>query len=68
MVWSKPGPEKGEQFGVGRLRDQLERHFSAQLLPAEILRRMVADVRNHRQDQLADDATLVLIEWPGTRR
>ena len=58
-------PAGGEQFGVARLRDRVERHFSDHLLPAEMLRRLVKDVLGHRHDQLADDATLVLIEWPG---
>ena len=60
-------PDGGEQFGLERLRDQVELHFSGHLLPAELLRRLVADVLGHRQDQLADDATLVLIVWPGAR-
>ena len=56
-------PDQGEQFGLDRLRHQVERHLSDRLIPAEILRRIVREVLGHRADVLQDDATLVLIEW-----
>jgi serine phosphatase RsbU (regulator of sigma subunit) len=55
--------EKGEQFSIDRLRERLERHLSDHASPAEVIRRIVADVLDHRQGPLADDATLFMIEW-----
>ena len=37
-------PRPGVHFGLERLRDEVERHVSGQLLPSEMLRRIVADV------------------------
>jgi len=54
---------KGEQFGIGRLRERLERHLSDGVSPAEVIRRIVCDVLVHRDGPLADDATLFMIEW-----
>ncbi|MDP9072969.1 MAG: serine/threonine-protein phosphatase [Actinomycetota bacterium] len=54
---------RGEQFSVERLRERLERHLSDKLSPAEVIRRIVSDVLEHRQGPLADDATLFMIEW-----
>jgi serine phosphatase RsbU (regulator of sigma subunit) len=56
-------PDLGEQFGIERLRDRIERHLTNQLPPAEILRRIVKEVLAHRAGPLRDDATLVMIEW-----
>jgi serine phosphatase RsbU (regulator of sigma subunit) len=56
-------PDLGEQFGIERLRDRVERHLTNQLPPAEILRRIVKEVLEHRAGPLQDDATLVMIEW-----
>jgi serine phosphatase RsbU (regulator of sigma subunit) len=56
-------PDQGEQFGLDRLRDRVERHLSDRLIPAEVLRRIVKEVLTHRADSLQDDATLVLLEW-----
>ncbi len=55
----------GEQFGVERLMDLVGQYASDQIEPEEIIRRLVRSVRDHRDADLADDATLVLVEWKG---
>ena len=57
----------GEFFGEARLTDLLIRNFAARLPGPETMRRVVRSLLDHQQGQLADDATMVLIEWrPGT--
>jgi serine phosphatase RsbU (regulator of sigma subunit) len=56
-------PSGGAQFGIDRLRARVERHLADQLIPAEIIRRIVKEVIGHRGGPLADDASLVMIEW-----
>jgi serine phosphatase RsbU (regulator of sigma subunit) len=58
----KPG---GELFGVERLADLIGRHASDQLEPEEIIRQIVKSILDYKADQLADDATLVLVRWNG---
>ncbi len=58
-------PSGGQQFGVERLVTLFERHLGDGLLAAEVLRRVVVEVFGHRADALQDDASLMLIEWPG---
>lgn len=55
----------GEPFGVERLADLAGQHASDQLEPEEIVRRLVRSVIEYQNDQLADDATLVLVQWHG---
>ncbi len=55
----------GEAFGVERLADLAGQHASDQLEPEEIVRRLGRSVTEHQNDQLADDATLVLVQWHG---
>jgi serine phosphatase RsbU (regulator of sigma subunit) len=57
-----------EQFGVERLADLLGQHAADQLEPEEIIRRLVRAVLEHRDDRLADDATVVLFRWNGPNR
>lgn len=57
----------GEPFGVERLADLAGQHASDQLEPEEIVRRLVRTVLDHQDDQLADDATLVLVKWMGPK-
>lgn len=54
-----------EQFGKERLADLVGQHASDRLEPEEILRRLTRAVLDHQQDDLADDATLVLVQWNG---
>jgi serine phosphatase RsbU (regulator of sigma subunit) len=56
-------PTGGAQFGLELLRSRIERHLADRLIPAEMLRRIVREVVAHRGGPLADDASLVMIEW-----
>ena len=53
----------GEEFGVERLGDLLQRAAAAQELPAEMMRRLTHSVLAHEAGQLRDDATLLMIGW-----
>ncbi|MBY8854465.1 serine/threonine-protein phosphatase, partial [Saccharothrix sp. MB29] len=53
----------GEQFGLDRLVDLIERHEAGGLPAAETLRRVVRAVLDHQDGRLQDDATLLLLEW-----
>jgi serine phosphatase RsbU (regulator of sigma subunit) len=55
----------GEQFGLGRLTDLLERESAGGHEPEELLRRLVRAVLDHQDGQLRDDATLLLLRWAG---
>lgn len=57
----------GKEFGVGRLRDLLEREASAGRQAEEMLRRLVRSVLEHQDGALRDDATVVLLHWDGPR-
>ena len=54
-----------DQFGVERLADLVGQHASDQLEPEAVISRLVRAVLEHQDDQLADDATLVLFQWNG---
>jgi serine phosphatase RsbU (regulator of sigma subunit) len=56
-----------EQFGVERLADLIGQHAADLLEPEEILRRLVRAVLEHQDEHLADDATMVLVQWNGPR-
>jgi len=59
-------PTGGAQFGVQRLIDDTEEFMGSSLPVAEVLRRLVKRLRQHRGAELEDDATLVFLEWqPG---
>ena len=59
-------PSGGPQFGVERLIDDAEEFLGNNLSVAEVLRRLVRRLREHRGGELEDDATLVFLEWqPG---
>jgi hypothetical protein len=55
----------GELFGIRRLVDLLVRTHAAALPAPETLRRVVHALLVHQQNQLSDDATLLLVEWRG---
>jgi serine phosphatase RsbU (regulator of sigma subunit) len=57
------GPTAREQFGIARLRERIERHLADRAIPAELIRRIIKEVIVHRGGPLADDATVVMIEW-----
>ena len=53
----------GEFFGVDRLADLVVRHLAGGLSAPETIRRVVRELLEHQQDQLSDDASLLLLEW-----
>ena len=53
----------GEFFGVDRLADLVIRHLAGGLSAPETMRRVVRELLDHQQDQLSDDASLLLLEW-----
>jgi serine phosphatase RsbU (regulator of sigma subunit) len=55
----------GEEFGLDRLRDLLEREASSGRMGEELLRRLVRAVLDHQVTELRDDATLMLVQWLG---
>jgi serine phosphatase RsbU (regulator of sigma subunit) len=55
----------GEFFGVDRLADFLTRTLAGQVSGPETLRRLVLAILSHQAEQLQDDASAVLIQWPG---
>jgi serine phosphatase RsbU (regulator of sigma subunit) len=56
----------GDFFGEDRLADHLARAASEGLLPAEMMRRLVLRLYQHRPAPLRDDATVLYLEWRGT--
>jgi hypothetical protein len=54
---------EGEFFGVERLADLVIRHLAGGLSAPETMRRVVRELLDHQQDQLSDDASLLLLEW-----
>ena len=57
----------GEQFGLDRLIDLLEREAASGRTAEELLRRLVRAVLEHQGGSgLRDDATLLLVQWTGT--
>jgi len=58
----------GDFFGAGRLTDLITRHLASGLNAHETMRRVVRSLLEHQQDQLGDDASLLLAEWrPGNQ-
>ena len=54
---------EGEFFGVERLADLVIRHLAGGLTAPETIRRVVRELLDHQQNQLSDDASLLLLEW-----
>lgn len=52
-----------DDYGVGRLEDLVLRRHADGLSAPETLRRLVGTVLAQRNGPLADDATIVLVEW-----
>jgi hypothetical protein len=53
----------GEHFGIDRLVAFATRAVADQLPPPETTRRLVHAILEHQNDQLQDDATLLIAEW-----
>ena len=62
---SEARSSEGEEFGMERLMDFLVRAYASDLSPSEIACRALHSVSEHHGDHLADDATLVLVNWRG---
>jgi serine phosphatase RsbU (regulator of sigma subunit) len=56
-------PEGGAAYGAGRLEEVLR--ASQELAPYEVARRVVQEVIAHRAGDLADDLTVVCLDWRG---
>jgi serine phosphatase RsbU (regulator of sigma subunit) len=58
----------GEQFGIDRLGEHLQRADATGLTPSETMRRAAHAILDHHGGRLDDDATLVSVTWNGERR
>jgi serine phosphatase RsbU (regulator of sigma subunit) len=58
-------PEGGGAYGAGRLEEVLR--ASQEVAPYEVVRRVVHEVIAHRAGELADDLTVVCLDWRGPR-
>ena len=58
----------GALFGVDRLVDLLTRTIADNLSPAESMRRVGRELLAHQQAHLTDDATILMLAWPGPAR
>ncbi len=56
----------GEEFGMERFTDFLIRHQSDELPVPETLRRLILHHLDYHGHRLRDDATVLLVEWPGS--
>jgi serine phosphatase RsbU (regulator of sigma subunit) len=56
-------PEGGGAYGAGRLEEVLR--ASQEVAPYEVVRRVVREVIGHRAGELADDLTVVCLDWRG---
>jgi serine phosphatase RsbU (regulator of sigma subunit) len=56
---------RGEDFGPDRLADLVGQHADDQLPIGLIVRLIVRAVREHHRGVLRDDASVLMIQWPG---
>jgi serine phosphatase RsbU (regulator of sigma subunit) len=56
---------RAEDFGAARLADLVGKHASDQLPVSLIVRHIVRAVVEHHGGELCDDATVLMIHWPG---
>jgi serine phosphatase RsbU (regulator of sigma subunit) len=56
-------PEGGAAYGAGRFGELLR--ASREVMPYEVVRRVVREVSAHRAGDLADDLTVVCLDWHG---
>ncbi len=57
------GSPGGERFGADRLLDLTRRTLADRQTLSETVRRLVRAVRAHRDGPLADDATILCVDW-----
>jgi serine phosphatase RsbU (regulator of sigma subunit) len=55
----------GQALGPARLAQLMSGHASEDPRPEQLVRRLTRSVRDHRQDELTDDATFVMLCWNG---
>jgi serine phosphatase RsbU (regulator of sigma subunit) len=55
----------GEFFGPQRLVDFVVRTFADRVPAPETMRRLIRAILDYQHEQLQDDATAVLVGWPG---
>jgi len=55
----------GELFGLERFADVISRASSEGTLPPETVRRLMHTVLDHQFGTLRDDATVLIVQWPG---
>jgi Stage II sporulation protein E (SpoIIE) len=58
----------GDEFGVARFIEFLNRHHAEGLPVPETLRRLMRAILAHNQGKLGDDATVLCLEWHGPSR
>ncbi|MBY8882440.1 serine/threonine-protein phosphatase [Streptomyces sp. PLK6-54] len=58
----------GDEFGVARFIEFLNRHHTEGLPVPETLRRLMRAILAHNRGRLADDATVLCLEWHGPSR
>jgi hypothetical protein len=58
-------PPSGEPFGLARLIDHLAVAAQEGVAPAETVRRLSTSIVAYNDDELSDDATLLLLEYHG---
>jgi hypothetical protein len=56
---------EGQAFGIGRLRQHIDRIEADRLPVQESVRRLATDLLGQRGGTTADDATLLMLEWAG---
>ncbi|MFC7586178.1 PP2C family protein-serine/threonine phosphatase [Nonomuraea antimicrobica] len=56
---------RGQEFGMERFTDFLIRHQADELPVPETLRRLILHHLRYHDQRLRDDATVLLVEWPG---
>ena len=59
----RPVAADGQSFGIDRLVDLTERYAADDIRPDQLVRNLVRRVHEHRGDDLADDATIVMARW-----
>ncbi|WP_240970627.1 PP2C family protein-serine/threonine phosphatase [Actinacidiphila epipremni] len=58
----------GDEFGIARFIEFINRHHAEGLPVPETLRRLMRAILAHNQGKLADDATVLCLEWHGSSR
>ena len=59
----KTSPESA--FGLERLADLAGQTASSELSPGQVVRKLILAVVAHHDNELVDDATLLMVEWGG---